>query len=202
VPYPAGHDSKTNLVEKILFERMTAQVRGPDDVINWKHLKATDKTSGKTPTVDSALRTIASVSERADHRAFAQYFPELTLLIIRADSGRLTKVYSLLHNREHINISWIMDEDGRLSPKDDTLTILPGILGSYPNQFITVAERDLPNLVEQISKIQTNREYEEFVKTFTISHQDPRIWTLYDDLNAELLRQQPIEAGLLDLSRY
>ena len=54
--------------------------------------------------------------------------------------GRHAQVYSIVHNREHANVSWIMGERLRLAPEQDTLTIREGILGAYPNMFFVLDE--------------------------------------------------------------
>lgn len=190
-------DKKNQLIQKILFERMNAKVRGPDDRLNWKTLKSTKGSD----SVEVQLRRLASVPANKKTSPFPNFFPELSVLVVH-DSVSGTRVFSVLRNREHQNVSWVLNEKSRLRLEQDTLTILPGVMGAYPNRFFVVESSALETMVEQILALKSAGEFQTFAKAFAVDRMDPRVWSVYDDLNGELLRLEPIEAGLLDLSRY
>jgi hypothetical protein len=195
IPFQEGANPKRELVQKILFRRLNEQVRGPEDTLNWKALRQT----ANSDVIEKQLRRITSIP--VIENAFPKLFPELSFLIIEKE-GRIERTYSILHHREHENLSWIMSENSRLSPEQDSLTILPGIMGAYPNQFLVVEEAVLPQMIDQILSIKGKKEYRQLAKDFFVDRYSPKIWDIYDTLNAQLLAEEPVEAGILDLSRY
>ena len=189
--------TQKQLVQKILFDRLNQAVRGEDDRLNWKALKPVNPAS----EIEIQLRELTSKSQRNGNSRFPVFFPELSLLVVR-DSPASIKVYSIIRNREHLNVSWILNEEGRLQPEEDTLTILPGILGAYPNRFFVVARQDLDKMVKEITSIREAEQYRNFLAHYGVDRMDPSIWNISDELHRELQVLEPVEAGVLDLSRY
>ena len=187
-------DAKGDIVRAFLFQRLSKRVRGEDDQLNWKRLTIEEP---KDPEV-AALRSIASRTD-GEH-GFPTFFPELSVLIIMKN-GKPVHTYSLIRNREHTSLSWISDESGRLAPAEDTLTILPKVSGSYPNQFFKVDEKELGSFVQMAGALHSKGDFRALVKEFGVSRESAEIWRVYDFANAHLRVEEPIEAGVLDLSR-
>ncbi len=194
-------DHKLEFVERALFERLPAAVRGPDDPINWRKISPPDTAeSAPLSTAEQALRRIASIpAEKAT--PFARYFPELAILLLKRKDGS-AQAYSIVHNREHENVSWIMGEDLRLAPKEDTLTIRAGILGAYPNMFFVVDEQQLAAFSKMAGDISSRNDYVELVDRFGVRRTSHEFWEVYDLVGAIAQRTQPIDSGALDLTRY
>lgn len=131
---------------------------------------------------------------------FANYFPELTFL--RITGNNKTKVYSIIRNREHENISWILGEEFRLAPEEDSLTLIEGFAGAYPNLFLTVADGQLANFLVDIKLIKTKKDFNSFIKKYGVNRTDDKFWDLYDSLNSNYSEFDKLEAGVLDLTRY
>ncbi|MBL7545216.1 MAG: fatty acid cis/trans isomerase [Bdellovibrionaceae bacterium] len=198
-PIPAGikYTSESNvqleLVRKILFERLNAQVRGRSDLINWKVLQKVDKQNPEQSELSKLVSKIAT--------KYAPYFPEASLLFI-TESGIPRRAYSIIHNRQLKNVSWIMFEEQRLDPEQSSLLIAPGYLSSYPNQFFSVESKELSGMVNAILAISNQADFNEFINKYAISRMDQRIWTFYDFANEDFAKNDPVNAGYLDLSRY
>ncbi|UZE96252.1 fatty acid cis/trans isomerase [Alkalimarinus alittae] len=129
--------------------------------------------------------------------------PELVYLIIEPSNTTESAIsYSLIHNRAHSNISYLLDEDSRLEPENDTLTVTPYYVGSYPNFYFHVNEARLADFVDQLSAIHTPEDEESFIQEFGVRRTDSRFWAINDWLNQDYLNQEPINAGWFDLSRY
>ena len=62
--------------------------------------------------------------------------------MLRKEDGQ-TRLYSLVHNREHDNVSWMFGELERFAPQEDSLTVRAGVLGAYPNMFFVVPETEI-----------------------------------------------------------
>lgn len=192
---------KQEFVQRAMFERLPAKVRGDADPINWRLIHAPGGgAAAALSAIDEALRRIASVpAKRAT--PFARYFPELAILLVHRKDGS-TQLYSIVHNREHDNVSWIMGEEQRLAPFEDTLTIKEGVLGAYPNMFFAVDESQVAAFTDAASSIASEDGYDRLVDQFGVRRSAQRFWEVYDRVNAIGRRTRPIEGGALDLTRY
>ncbi len=195
-------DHKLEMVQRALFERLPALVRGPPDPINWRMLRipqTADNTALLSPP-EWALRRIASVPA-VKATPFARYFPELAILLLHVKNGS-AQIYSIVHNREHANVSWIMGERLRLAPEEDTLTIREGTLGAYPNMFFVLDEAQADVFATAANGITSGDDYDKLVERFGVRRSSDHFWEIYDEINAVAQRTQPIERATLDLTRY
>ncbi len=190
--------TQEKLARMIIFDRLNEKVRGPVDSINWKNLKADVRNDDP---IESQLRSVTSIKNGKD--GFSEYFPDLSFLILGPIENP-TKLYSIVHQKEHKNVSWMFLEGMGLefAKHEDTLSIGQGAYGSYPNQLFFTESQNLSRLIEDLKRIDSKSKYEKFVKTYGVDRMDSRIWKLYDFANAEYLRLEPIHAGIIDLSRY
>ena len=129
--------------------------------------------------------------------------PDLAYLrVVPSNSAESAVSYALMHNRAHTNISYLFDEDSRLEPENDTLTVTNQYIGSYPNFYFSVSEKQLSDFVDQLENIRTPEEEALFIQQYGIRRTDTRFWTINDWLNQDYLKQDPINAGWFDLNRY
>ena len=82
------------------------------------------------PNIDPALQNAEQALSRLTSRPAAglkviDQLPEATMLRIETASGK-REVYSLLRNRAHSNVAFLLGESLRYQPGLDTLTIYPG----------------------------------------------------------------------------
>lgn len=195
-------DHKLELVEQILFGRLPGKVRGPSDPINWRLLHQPDNVASGTAATETEreLRAMAALPA-VDAMPFSRYFPELSLILLKRKDGG-SDVYSIVHNREHENVSWIMGEDLRLAPQQDTLTIRKGILGAYPNMLFEVDERDVSTFTSLATLIRSANGFKTLVDRFGVKRTSPRFWEVFDRIGAVARAYEPLNWGTLDLTRY
>ena len=129
---------------------------------------------------------------------FVQLMPDLSLLKVEGDD----KVYTLIHNKAHDNVAFIFNEDLRRRPEDDTLTVIEGIVGNYPNFFFRVPDDGLARFADSLKKAVNEDDFERMVETYGVRRTSPDFWSTSDWFNDRFAKQQPIRAGLLDLNRY
>lgn len=202
VVFKNPRNAKLEFVEQVLYGHFKEEVKGPSDFINWKTIKLPLEEAKKGPLTKSEaiLRDIASVKPKGRFR-FPNFFPENSYLIVKNENAA-PEVFTVVKNREHENISWILGESLRLAPKEDTLTLLPGFYSYYPNQFFSVEAKDLESFRDQVLKITNINDYQELCKKYAVSRVAPNFWETYDLLNATYKKNYPTEAGHLDLTRY
>ncbi len=202
VVYRHEANAKEELVEQIIDEYLSAQVRGRPDALNWKTLPlprgATVAPALTAP--EQALRRIASI-KAARATPFARFLPDLAVVQVHSKDGQ-ARLYSLVHNREHENVSWILGELDRLAPQEDSLTVMAGVPGAYPNMFFEVPEAEIGLFSRTVARIRSAADYERLVDRFGVRRSNQKFWTVYDAINSAHLAGDSVQSGTLDLTRY
>jgi hypothetical protein len=128
--------------------------------------------------------------------------PEISFLRIKTSDPARDPIYTLIRNQKLRNVSFIFGENLRREPEKDTLTVVPGFLGSYPNIFFGVQQQQLPGFIEQLKHSQTNDDKDLFYSVYGIRRTNTEIWQYYDFFNEKYHEQQPESSGLFDMNRY
>ena len=192
-------DAKSEFAEMI-YARMS-KIMGPPDLVNrcLNDQCASPAVSAAENRVNKALRRLAAT--RADLLPVIKLLPELSYLRVSSEYAD-DLVYSLVHNRAHTNVAFLLGEEARLEPDKDTLTIAPGILGSYPNFMFDVEIGDIEQFVEQLANADSAKAFESVVNTWGVRRTQPDFWGVFHDMTRYVQRTDPVEAGLFDLNRY
>lgn len=133
--------------------------------------------------------------------AALQWLPEDAALVIETPGGA-PATFSLLRNTAHASVSHLLGENRELRPDQDTLTVVPGVIGAYPNAFYQVSAAQLPALTEAIRNLRSEADYAAFSKRFAVRRTNPDFWAFSDALVDRYLRDQPIDGGVLDYNRF
>ena len=149
-----------------------------------------------TPDIAAALRELAGLAGKR-----LEWVPETAFLYL-PDAPPGAQVFTIIRNNGHTNIASPFDEKDRRIPAEDTLTVAPGFVGSYPNAFFVVTRERLGELVAQIATLRSEADYARLQHGFGVRRTDADFWQTSDRLAEIYRRQWPIEAGLLDLGRY
>lgn len=153
------------------------------------------------PDPDSTLMATALKkhlhSQRGPH---LQWLAELSLVRVRNDREE-DDIYSFLVNRGHTNVSSLLLEKFNLVPEEDTLSVVPGIVGTYPNAFFDLHSRELETFAKQIKALKSENDYLALKSRFGVRRTDANFWRFADDLHAWFRENAPWEYGLLDFNR-
>jgi hypothetical protein len=130
-----------------------------------------------------------------------QNFPEVSYVRV---GGKDSIAYTLIHNKSYRTDTFANEIMGRSDEdmKADTLTVLKGLAGSYPNFFFDVRPEEVEAFVTACKKIKDRGDYERVVANFGIRRTNSRFWSVADWFQDMHARAQPVESGILDLSRY
>lgn len=132
--------------------------------------------------------------------AALQWLPETTMLVVeQADGKRLN--YTLLRNTAHASVTHLLGENLELLPEENTLSLLPGIVGSYPNAFYRVQAAELSELVADIKRLDSEKAYSAFARRWAVRRDSPDFWAFSDALHDRYTQNEPISSGLLDYNR-
>ena len=83
--------------------------------------------------------------------ASLSWLPEMSVLRIDGRSGG-PRYFTLLRNTAHANVAHLAREKSELLPDENTLTVVPGFIGAYPNAIYRVSADDLPALRAAIAR--------------------------------------------------
>lgn len=188
-------DVKIELLEKI-FAYNGAVSGGPDflnrcDAIPCARPDATAFEMG----VDAILEPLAAVKG-----PWVAPLPEVSRL--RVINGETKITYTLVHNLAHTNVAYMFDEDARLVPANDTVTLVRGYLGSYPNFAFDVDHTELIEFRDTLMAVKDATGLEAVVDRWGVRRTDPDFWSTMDWFVEDFRRRQPTAAGLFDLGRY
>lgn len=147
----------------------------------------------------TGLRQALTALEQV-HGKSLQWLPQMVLIRLQPAQGE-ARWLTLLNNSAHKNVAQIFFEDLRRLPDEDTLTLVDGFVGAYPNAFWTVDETRLPELSRRIASLATEADYSALLDEFGMRRTDPRFWPLSDQAHQALRRQGLIDYGLLDYNR-
>ena len=96
----------------------------------------------------------------------------------------------------------MFDESARLVPEGDTLTLVQGYLGSYPNFGFDMQAGDLGEFGRRLKTVTEAAGIEALAIRLGVRRTSPESWTTMDWMAEDFVRRQPAQAGLLDLGRY
>lgn len=129
------------------------------------------------------------------------HLPQIIMIKVRSSSGQ-DSIFTLLKNNAHSNISSIFLEDTNRLPENDSLTLVKGVLGSYPAAFLSLNESEIPLLYSKLVSMQSEEDYVHLLDRFAVRRSSDQFWTFSDELHAWYKADQVIEFGLLDYNRF
>jgi hypothetical protein len=120
------------------------------------------------------------------------------LIYIRFKMQKEDFVYTMIVNRWHDNVAFMFNEKNRLDVTKDKINFVEGFLGSYPNYFVEVEQKDIPEFFKMLQ----GKVDESELSKFFINRNNKRFWEVYDWFQEEFHKQDPVKSGLFDLNRY
>jgi hypothetical protein len=152
--------------------------------------------TGFTTANEASLRSINDIKGEG-----LLVIPQIMMMMIESKHGE-EQLFTLLHNNAHTNISSLFDEESNRDPANDELTLVRGVIGSYPAAYLSLKEDQIPQLVEMLKNIRTEDDYVKLLDTFAIRRSSEQFWPFSDRVHAWYKENQPIEFGLLDYNRF
>jgi hypothetical protein len=184
----SGVEFETDDPKTELLQTMRKRIHGAQ-APTWDYQMDAD------PGVSDALKDIAT---RVG--AHNSYLPQISYLnVIGPDTD---EVYTLVKNASHSNIALLFGEDKRRLLEEDTVTVVKGFLGAYPNRFFQVQVKDMPSFAQEVANIDSLEHYLQFQSRYAVQRNDPSFWPLSDKFHEMVFDRYPVRGGLLDYSRY
>jgi hypothetical protein len=108
---------------------------------------------------------------------------------------------TVIRNNAHLNITSLFGEQKLRKPEEDTLTVVPGLIGAYPNVFFVVDMDQLEEFVYRVIEMKDESDYAELVSDFGIRRTNPEFWRHSDRFQEAFSRGAGIQGGILDFAR-
>jgi hypothetical protein len=105
-------------------------------------------------------------------------------------------------NRWHDNVAFLDKEDALLDPAKDSADFIQGLIGSYPNYFFDVKEKEFPDFIDLLDHFEKSPKDLERLSRYGVNRSDDRLWETYDWFQQRFNEEQPVWGGLFDLNRY
>lgn len=148
--------------------------------------------------VQRALRQLSDIGGE-----ITDVFPNVAYLRVKVDgSVKNDLVYTIVRNKSYLNVnSLVVSKDVHVK-EEDTIDIVEGFVGAYPNFFFEIDQDKVGDFVAQYKQIDSYAKYHALVDIYGIRRTNPRFWEVSDWLYEKHKHDNPKWAGLFDLSRY
>ncbi|MEQ9462989.1 MAG: fatty acid cis/trans isomerase [Haliea sp.] len=151
----------------------------------------------RSASPDMAAAFDRLVAARGAHNRF---LPAVSF--VNVIGGKRDEAYTLLHDAGYSNIAQLFREEERRLPDEDAVTVVAGILGSHPNQFFQIHEKQVPLFVEDVLRLGSEEDMALLRYRYGVRRNSPWFWTVSDRFHDLQQRQDPLAAGVLDYNRY
>jgi hypothetical protein len=174
---------------------------GPNSLDRHEQATSTNvQTSTIAQQADNAMHAIADIKGEA-----LRAFPDVAFVRIKTASPETDLAYTLIRNKAYLSVTSLLVDESKRDQRDyahDTLTVVRGTEGSYPNFFFVVEPEELEDFANRYVNIQTRDDYEHFVGIYGIRRTNDSFWETADWFQDEYAEQEPVQSGLFDLNRY
>jgi hypothetical protein len=160
-----------------------------------------DAAAGKTKQqADGAMRTIAAIKgERL------RVFPDVALVRVKTGDPATDLAYTIIRNKAYLDVTSMFSSEKDRDARDrehDTLTVVEGIEGSYPNFFFVVEPAELEDFTSRLMAVRSRDDYERLVGIYGVRRTSDSFWETADWFQEYYAQQEPLLYGILDLNRY
>ncbi len=125
--------------------------------------------------------------------------PETAFVKISNATG--DEYLTLVANRAYSSMSSMFKEQKNRLPEDDTLSVIPGFIGAYPNAFFQVNADEVADFVDAIGRIETEDDYARLLDIYGVRRTDDRFWKTSDAFHRAYREHYPLTSGILDFNR-
>ena len=153
-----------------------------------------DLEASGNPAISEALGPLEDLEGDA-----VTLLPQLVFVEVSSESGN--QYVTLVRNDAHLNITSMFGEKKFRIPEEDTVSVIPGFLGAYPNAFLVVKEADLVQFADTLSLMRTEDDYARLLDIYGVRRTSPKFWQQSDAFHAAFEQIAPVEYGLFDYHR-
>lgn len=127
--------------------------------------------------------------------------PQISFVLVK-EGADAHKAYTIIHHNAHYNISSLLNEEGQRAYDEDTVTIVPGFIGDYPEAIWYLHNTEQVNaFASGLAKVTDEAAYRDLKREFSIRRTHPQFWQYSDILHHVAKQYRGVEFGLFDYNR-
>ena len=173
----------------------------PDKSLN---SKVQDVRIGNTETLSEFEQGLTKLSDMpALGSPWVLKMPSAAIILVESPEG--PALYTLVRNKEHLNIAWLTHEKDRRNEAADTVIFYKGVLASYPNYIFHFDVKQGKAFLEAMMAIKDHATFEAWSRKFGSPRSGPgseKFWPTSDRVHQVFQQKNPLEYGILDYNRY
>jgi len=125
--------------------------------------------------------------------------PEIAFLKISNATG--DEYVTLVVNRAYSSMTSMFKEQENRLPEGDTLSVIPGFIGAYPNVFFEVSASEVADFVGAIGSLESQNDYRRLLDIYGVRRTDSDFWNTSDTFHRAYRERYPLTSGILDFNR-
>lgn len=174
----------------------------PRDALRNRMMEASVLPSSRHPEGGVAAPLVETyVQVNQEQAPYIQYFPEVVFLRVIREEGQ-DEVYTLLRNKAHRNLAFLFGEEKQRLPEQDSLVMVPGLVGDYPNYMMMLTEAELRAFGEKLKRVNSIDRMFDAWMSFGIMRNTREFWPALDWFTEWELANHPVQGGRFDLKHY
>jgi hypothetical protein len=196
---------ETDDVKTELFLKANYHLKDAQQVVDYINLcgKFKDKCielglEAKATKVQKELRKLSDIGGE-----LTEVFPNTAFLRIVVDgSVENDLVYTIVRNKSYLNTTSLTAGENTRIKSEDSIDIVKGFVGAYPNFYFEIKFEDLEKFIELYASIDSYAKYNALVDIYGVRRTNPRFWEVSDWFYEKFKHDSPRYAGIFDLNRY
>ena len=190
----SSDDPKRELFH-LLQQHLGSDIAGSDLINRCESSDCDNKPSQISPSVTRAMRIAAKRGESL------VVVPDVSFVHVHLPKGE-DLAYTIILNKGYSNITSMFESEDRRDRSQDSLTVVQGLEGSYPNFFFRIDKDGLEDFTSRFESIENRGDYERFVGLYGIRRSNPEFWNESDWFHAWARAEDPLASGIYDYNRY
>ena len=160
---------------------------------------ALDKGLSLSGVADAKLRAVLGGLAAVKGRPL-DWFPELSFIQVSDTSG-LPHYFTVLRDTGHLNVTHLLREKGELAPQENALTVVPGLIGAYPNAIYRLRVNEVPAFTAAVAGLASENDYRRLADRYAVRRTSSEFWAVSDAMHLAARRNAPPDGGLFDYNR-
>lgn len=153
----------------------------------------------ETDKINLSLSQIAAIPTQK--LTAIKWLPEVSFVQLELPDQQVLS-YSLLRNRRHSSVSFMLGESLRYEEQLDNLTIVPQLIGSYPNLMFRLKSAEIDDFVSNLKSIDSKKGFDTLIDKWGVRRMNPDFWSVLHGFSDWMKQKQPLESGIYDINRY